>query len=191
MKADRHPTPAKSHAHANAHAQLGFTLIEACIVMVIVAILATTAAPGMQDLIDSRRLDGSAAQLATDVQFLRTEAVARNLPVRMTFQATADGSCYVLHTGNSVQCTCGAAGPATCIGNAIQIKTVRMPSTDRVSLQPNVSSLLADPLHGTVTPTGTLRVVGTGSRAIHHVVNIMGRVRSCSPLAAVPGYRAC
>ena len=185
MKADRHPTPAK------AHAQLGFTLIEACIVMVIVAILATTAAPGMQDLIDSRRLDGTATQLATDVQFLRTEAVARNLQVRMTFQATADGSCSLLHTGNAVQCTCGAAGPATCVGNAIQIKTVRMPSTDRVSLQPNVSSLLADPLHGTVTPTGTLRVVGTGIRAIHHIVNIAGRVRSCSPLSVVPGYRAC
>ena len=185
MTADRQPTP------ADACTQRGFTLVEACIVMVVTAILATTAAPGMQDLIDSRRLDGTATQLATDIQFVRTEAVARNQPVRMTFQATADGSCYIVHTGNAAQCTCGAAGPALCTAGAMQIKTVRVPSADRVSLQPNVSSLLADPLHGTVTPTGTLRVVGTGSRAVHHVVNIMGRVRSCSPLAAMPAYRAC
>jgi len=28
-------------------------------------------------------------------------------------------------------------------------------------------------------------------KAIHHVVNIMGRVRSCSPQGDIPGYRAC
>jgi type IV fimbrial biogenesis protein FimT len=54
-----------------------------------------------------------------------------------------------------------------------------------------VASMRFDPLHGTSTPTGTLRVVGANERAIHHVVNIMGRVRSCSPQAAVRGYAAC
>jgi type IV fimbrial biogenesis protein FimT len=54
-----------------------------------------------------------------------------------------------------------------------------------------VASVLFDPLHGTSTPAGTWRVIGTGGRAVHHVINVMGRVRSCSPQAAVPGYRAC
>ena len=171
--------------------QHGITLIEACIVMAVTAILASTAAPGMQELIATRRLDGAATQLATDIQFVRSEAVARNTPVRISFHATSDGSCYVVHTGNAAECDCAAAGPAQCTGNAQQIRTVRVPASDRVSVQPNVGSLLVDPLHGTVTPTATLRVVGTNSRAVHHVVNVMGRVRSCSPLAAVPGYRAC
>ena len=171
--------------------QRGVTLIEACIVMAVTAILATTAAPAMQELIATRRLDGAATQLATDVQFVRSEAVARNTPVRISFHATADGSCYVVHTGSVSQCDCVAAGPAQCTGDARQIKTVRVAAADHVSLQPNVSSLLVDPLHGTVSPTATLRVIGTNSRAVHHVVNVMGRVRSCSPLAAVPGYRAC
>jgi type IV fimbrial biogenesis protein FimT len=48
-----------------------------------------------------------------------------------------------------------------------------------------------DPLHGTATPTATWRVIARDGRAIHHVVNVMGRVRSCSPDAAVPGHRAC
>jgi type IV fimbrial biogenesis protein FimT len=45
-------------------------------------------------------------------------------------------------------------------------------------------------MHGTSTPTGTLRLVGGRGRAVHHVVNVMGRVRSCTP-AGVPGWRAC
>jgi type IV fimbrial biogenesis protein FimT len=171
--------------------QHGITLVEACTVVAVLAILASTAAPNLQGLIDSRRLDGAATQLATDIQFVRTEAVARNLPVRLSFHATTDGSCYVLHTGNADQCDCGAPGPATCSGDARQIKTVALTAADRVSLQTNVASVLFDPLHGTSTPTGTLRLVGPQGRAVHHVVNVMGRVRSCSPLGAMPGYRAC
>lgn len=171
--------------------QRGVTLVEACTVLAVLAVLVSTAAPNLQGLIDSRRLDGAATQLATDIQFVRTEAVARNLPVRLSFHATTEGSCYVLHTGNADQCDCSAPGPATCTGDARQIKTVTLTAADRVSLQTNTASVLFDPLHGTSTPTGTLRLVGQQGRAVHHIVNVMGRVRSCSPQGAMPGYRAC
>lgn len=171
--------------------QRGVTLVEACIVMAVLAIITTSAAPNMQGFIDARRLDGTAAQLATDVQYVRSEAVARNQPVRLSFYASAEATCYVIHTGLSAQCTCPVVGPAQCSGDANQIKTVSMASADRVSVQANVSSVLFDPLHGTSTPTGTLRVVGTQGRAVHHVINVMGRVRSCSPTNTMPGYRAC
>jgi type IV fimbrial biogenesis protein FimT len=54
-----------------------------------------------------------------------------------------------------------------------------------------VPSILFDSAKGTSTPTGTLRLMGKDQRAVHLVVNIMGRVRSCSPDSAVPGYKAC
>ena len=171
--------------------QRGVTLVEACIVLAVTAVLACTAAPGMQGLIDTRRLEAAATQLATDIQFVRTEAVARNQPLRLSFHARAAGSCYVVHTGAANQCDCAAAGAAQCLGDAREIKTVNVADADHVSLQANVSSMLFDPLHGTSTPTGTLRVIGRQGRAIHHVINVMGRVRSCSPLGAMPGYRAC
>lgn len=172
-------------------AQRGLTLIEACIVLAVTAITAGAAAPGMRDLIDARRLDGAATQLATDIQFIRTEAVARNEALRLSFHATPAGSCYVVHTGNADQCSCSAAGPAQCSGAAREVKTVTITAAERVTLVANAASVLFDPVHGTSTPTGTLRVTGASGRAIHHVINVMGRVRSCSPQAAVPGYRAC
>ena len=174
-----------------ARQQRGITLIEACIVLAVTAILAAAAAPGMQDLIDTRRLDGAATQLVTDIQFVRTEAVARNEALRLSIHASAAGSCYVIHSGAANDCDCNTAGPAHCSGDAREIKTVTIATADRIALQANVGSVLFDPLHGTSSPTGTLRVTGTRGRAIHQVINIMGRVRSCSPLASVPGYRAC
>ena len=171
--------------------QSGVTLVEVAVVLAVLGIVTTSAAPGMTGLLDTRRLDGTATQLATDIQYVRSEAVARNQPVRLSFYSSAEASCYVVHTGLSAQCTCPAAGPAQCSGDAEQIKTVSLPAAQRVSVQANVGSVLFDPLHGTSTPTGTLRVLGPQGRAVHHVINVMGRVRSCSPLNTVPGYRAC
>ncbi|MEO5697309.1 MAG: GspH/FimT family pseudopilin [Burkholderiaceae bacterium] len=179
------------HSRTAARHQRGVSLVEACAVLTVTAVLAATAAPGMQDLIDTRRLEGAATLLATDIQFIRGESVARNQPLRLSFLPSATGSCYVIHSGAADQCHCEAVGPAQCSGNAREIRTVTLAGADRVSLQANVGSMLFDPVHGTSSPSGTLRLLGARNRAVHHVVNIMGRVRSCSPLAAMPGYRTC
>jgi type IV fimbrial biogenesis protein FimT len=68
-------------------------------------------------------------------------------------------------------------------------------SAGAVTLRANVRSILFDGAKGTTTPTGTLRLIGRDGAAIHQIVNIMGRVRSCSPPqpsgARLPGYPPC
>lgn len=51
--------------------------------------------------------------------------------------------------------------------------------------------MLFDGTRGTVSPTGTVRVIGSDGRALHKVVNVMGRVRTCSPQRSISGYRPC
>jgi type IV fimbrial biogenesis protein FimT len=171
--------------------QQGLSLIEVTVTMAVAVVLAGTAAPSLFDFIGTRRLEAAATQLASDIQFVRTDAVARNQPVRLSFFNSADGSCYVIHTGAAASCSCAATGPATCTGSALQLKTVQLAARDKVSVQANTGTVLFDPLHGTASPTATLRVLGANGRAVHHIVNVMGRVRSCSPLNAMPGYAAC
>ena len=174
--------------------QRGVTLVETTIVTAISAILMSTVSPSLHGFLDTRRIDGVANALHTDIQFTRQEAVLRNQPVRLSFHTEAWGSCYVVHTGPRADCRCTASGAAICAEPSQQIKTVALVSTDPVGVQANVNSMLFDPLHGTSTPTGTLKVVSRSGRAVHHVVNVMGRVRSCSPTGtapAVPGYRTC
>jgi type IV fimbrial biogenesis protein FimT len=167
----------------------GVTLIEAATIVAICAVSASAAAPSMRGLLDLRRLTGHAGTLAADLQLARNEAIARNQPVRWSWYA-AQG-CYVLHTGSAAQCTCADSGPAVCQGDARQIRTARLESADRLTLQTNAASIVFDPLHGTASPAATLRLTAPDGRALHHIVNVMGRVRSCSPLSAVPGQPAC
>jgi type IV fimbrial biogenesis protein FimT len=170
--------------------QRGVTLIEAAVAMTLVAIAVSTAVPGFQGLVARKRVEGVATQLATDLQTVRTTAVARNEPLRISFHAAPGGTCYVIHTGAKLQCSCVGPAPAACLDGAEQIRTVWLPATELVTVQASAGSILFDPLHGTSTPTGTVRVSGTPG-AIHHVVNVMGRVRSCSPDGVLPGYRPC
>jgi len=182
----KHSAPA-----TNRTAQRGFTLIESAIAMAVTAIVAAAAAPGLRDMIDARRLDGAAASLAADLRFVRTEAIAQRRPLRLSIRTTADASCWIVHTGAAADCTCGTDGVSVCTGGASAIKSVVLPSAERLAVMGNVGSIVFDPLHGTGTPAGTLRLVAANGRAIHHVVNVVGRVRTCSPGAAVPGHPAC
>ena len=170
--------------------QRGVTLIESAITLAVVAVAATTAAPGLQDLVLRKRLEGVAAQLVTELQAVRSEAVARNEALRVSFHADPGGSCVVVHTGARSLCSCSAAAPASCHGDARLLRATYLPAEQKVGVGASATSILFDPLHGTSTPAATVRV-SAAPGAIHHVVNVMGRVRSCSPDGRIAGYRIC
>lgn len=169
--------------------QRGITLVEAAAVIAVLAITASAAAPGLQRLIERYRLEAAASQLAADLQLARNESIARNRVVRLSWHAAS--GCYLLHTGAADACSCDARGAAQCAAGQTPIRSVAWDGGARLTLQPSAASIAFDPLHGTVTPAATWRISAADGRAIHHVVNVMGRVRSCSPLAAVPSHRAC
>ena len=169
--------------------QRGLTLLELAIVVAITVIVAAAAAPSFTALIDARRLDSAATRLAADIQLARSEAIARNQPLRLSVFTGTGASCWIVHSGAPADCRCSADAGAVC--GARIVKAVVLANNERVSVAGNVASIVFDPLHGTSTPTGTLRLVGARGSAVHHVVSVVGRVRSCSPEGAAPGYSPC
>lgn len=173
-------------------AQRGLTLIEVIATVAIAAVLATSAVSGFRDLLERRRIEGVAAELASDLQFVRSEAVARNQGVRISFGMTPGGaSCYVIHTEPAGVCSCSATSPASCAAPARLIKAVQAPAGGKVLVQANVASMLYDPVRGTTSPAASIAVATAEGRGLRHVVNILGRVRTCAPAGGLSGYRAC
>jgi type IV fimbrial biogenesis protein FimT len=160
--------------------QRGVTMIEACITLAIAGILAGSALPSFKESLDKRKVEGFSSEVGTDLRYARSEAVARNTGVRVSFHQ----GCYVVHTGSRDDCHCDGLGPAVCTGDAVALKTVNAESARGVRIVANVSSMRFDPSNGTTTPAGTVCTVPANGRSVHHVVNIMGRVRTCQPAAA-------
>lgn len=171
--------------------QAGVTLVESLVVMAVMAVLVGAAVPGFEAARARRHLDGVAAQLETDIHLARSLAVAQNRSLRLSLHSGAAGSCYLVHTGAVDDCNCAVGQAPVCTGGAHAMRAEHLPAGERPQVAGNVRSIVFDASRGTSTPTGTFRVVGREARAVHVVVNVMGRVRSCTPTAGLPGYPAC
>jgi type IV fimbrial biogenesis protein FimT len=168
----------------------GVTLIESLIVLTSTVVVLGTVAPGFHGLRERHQVEGAAAQLETDLMHARGLAVAQNRTLRLEFDRNEHGSCYVVHTGTAGQCRC-APGGAVCDNGVQTLRSVLLPAGEPLSVASNVRSLVFDAVKGTVTPTATMKVQGRGGVAIHQVINIMGRVRSCTPDGAIRGLKSC
>lgn len=172
--------------------QHGMTLIEVIIVIGILGILASLAIPSYQGFHERYRLEGYAMALVTDIHYVRSESVAQNRGLRISFGTDAGGTCYLIHSGNATSCSCSSDGTAQCTDttNSIQ-KSVALATSLGIRLQSNVTSILFDPSRGTTTPTGSITFIGQSGNSIRQVVNIMGRTWTCSPQGTVSGYKVC
>ena len=155
---------------AFAHAHLGAAVAELPDEIPSRAPKTTSDAPGLAPLIPT----GDPAEGRLDEQ------------VRLSLLPTAAGQ-----TGAAAACQCDGSAPARCDGDARALKTVTLGASGPVALQANVASLRFDPLYGTASPAATVRLSSAGGRVLQQVVNIMGRVRTCSPAGSMPGYRSC
>jgi type IV fimbrial biogenesis protein FimT len=120
--------------------QRAFTLLELMIVVVLVAIVLTLAAPSFYDFIKVQRLKGVNAQLVTDLQYARGEAVSRGIYMRVVFGADSAMTCYTLYTlklgsNPGVRCNCLLGPGAACTdSHATELRTVQVPRSSSVTV---------------------------------------------------------
>lgn len=165
----------------------GFTLLELIVALVVLAILAAVAVPSMSSFFARKRVEGVATELATDLQYARSEAVQRNATVRITFGT----GCYVIHTVGSSATSCTQSGGATLGTGAIGIKTVQLDANSSASLNPvaSLTYVAFDSVRGMASWNGsstTLGAIDITSNAgppwqLRVSVTAVGRTRTCSP----------
>jgi type IV fimbrial biogenesis protein FimT len=173
-------------------ARHGLSLIELLCSLTIALLLLGSALPALSDLRSSQALLATAALLETDLHHARSLAMASGQAVRLSLQVLPDGrSCYAVHTGPANACRCDGQGQARCEADASLLRLEEQTASRGPRIGPVSRSIAFDGDHGTVTPTATLKVSAADGRSVHQVINIMGRVRSCTPNGPLGGIKPC
>lgn len=184
-------SPAQRAGHRASRPSGGLSLVEACCCLCIVGLLLAGALPSLRELRQRQAIQAVAAVLETDVQLARSLTRSTDRTVRLALQPAGDaGSCYVLHHGPAGACTCGMDGTARCDAGGQALRVQALPASGGVRLSSASRNIVFDAGKGTVTPTATFVIADADGRALHQIVNVLGRVRSCSP-SGLAGYRRC
>jgi len=198
------PTLNKPHPPCNAR---GFTLIELMIVVAVVATLVALTAPSFKRMIDTQRLRGINAALVTDMQFARSEAASRNVPVWVVFDKSSSAlTCYTIVTGDRSVCDCKRAPGAACNAGGREIRTVHVDQTSGITVAVPDSQVFTS--LGFEPATGRLIVVrsdvpepavdpflaNVGHAAVgtfRNAIEVTGRPSVCSPGGQLSGVLSC
>jgi prepilin-type N-terminal cleavage/methylation domain-containing protein len=200
--------------HPVRHAS-GFTLIEALIVMALIAIIVALAGPPFADYLKMQRLRGIAGELATDLAYARSEAVSRRNYTQVRVQSNSAMSCYIIAVRTTPvttsMCDCTLAPGARCTDpDTTEVKTIQVPVSMQVSLStppPPTASVAAPAL--TINPRtggvyfGALQenwdriqfIVESSldsTRRIRTIMEAGGRIKTCVPAGSiVSGIPTC
>lgn len=195
----------------------GLTIIELMIVVAIIAVILSLAAPSFKRTIEMQRLRGIHDQAMTDLQFARSEAVRTGTYVsfRMLPANAAEGGCYIIYSDPNITgtlCSCRASDvprcPSSATTGAAEIKSVQIPRDQEVSFSGiSITSgrgrrLIFDPVTGgtfTLPLDGGTRQFGgltfltqlDGARALQGGVLVTGRPSTCAPTGSTIPVTAC
>lgn len=173
--------------------QHGFTIIELLAVTIIVVILLGLAIPSWRDTAARKRVEGLFVELQADLEYARSEAVARNAAVQVSFGT----GCYVVHLGSATaSCT---ATTKSVSPTAAELKSQLLGSSPPVSITPQDALTLIsfDPMRGIASWNGTGTQAGialastAGAWQLLVTLSAVGRVNVCSPGGSIKGYPQC
>jgi type IV fimbrial biogenesis protein FimT len=171
----------------------GFTIIELLAVTVIVVILLGLAIPSWRDTAARKRVEGLFVELQADLEYARSEAVARNAAVQVSFGS----GCYVVHLGSATaSCTATTRSVTPASG---EFKSQLLGSSPQSSITPQngLTQISFDPMRGIASWNGTGTQAGialastAGAWQLLVTLSAVGRVNVCSPGGSIKGYPPC
>jgi len=72
--------------------QSGFTLVEALVVVLIIAVTASFAIPAFDNILKNRAISATTQEITSTLQTARTEAIKRSTTVRVCFKIEENGN---------------------------------------------------------------------------------------------------
>lgn len=171
--------------------QLGFTLVELLIAVVVIAILAAAAVPAYQNMIETRRLVAAAESVYAQIQFARSESIKLNQNLYVSVQTNSTPWCVGI-TNSSTGCSCSTSG--NCVygptGSTVE-RVLSGGDYQSISLQTNQTKLDLDGMRGSFGSTaGTITLTSGGGKVARVIFAPLGRIRLCG-VDGVGGYPEC
>jgi type IV fimbrial biogenesis protein FimT len=185
---------------AAARPERGFTIIELMIVVLVAGALLALAVPSMREFAVRQRVKAVNAELVTDLQFARSESIARNRTVRVYFRTNdATMTCYTIHTAGTAvgRCDCRKPLGTACDGVAglDELKTVQVLRSTTVTLQPPAAPAnfvdFSEPQGLSNRTDFRVTVASSVSGELRTATNAFGRPQVCSPNGSISGVPAC
>lgn len=180
-------------------AQAGLTLVELLVSVAIVGVLVALAVPSMYEFVMRKRVEGTADELIVDLRYLRSMVAKNNRPGRIHFGKTDTYTCYTIYHHNALMdCDCTATPVCSALGGTsiIELKTVRLPTSARVSIAPTEGS--ASRLEFSV-PVGLpksgvtvdISIKADSGGEVRMFTTATGRPQLCSVTGHTSAYPAC
>lgn len=152
-----------------------FTVMELIITLVIVAILAAIAIPYTGNYLESRRLEGAAQAVMSELNLARSNALATNTATRLVV-ATGSSDAWCIGVTTASSCSCSTSGSCTLGATTGQAyKNISLTMTG----YSGASNVLFSASRGTTTAAGSITLT-SNSGAIIIETNQLGVSRMCS-----------
>ena len=181
-----------------ASCQQGFTLVEAMIVVAIIAVLLAVVVPSFSDFFDKNRLKRATEEVYGLITKARAETVIRDMDLFITvdsgtwcagYAAAADCDCTETDPDAAGACAVPVGDDAD--GNPeMVLQAIDGTSFTGVAIAADFDSTF-NSINGTANNNGTVSLT-VGVWALNVVVNTRGGVRICAPNAnRTMGYNGC
>jgi type IV fimbrial biogenesis protein FimT len=165
--------------------QRGFSLVELCIGLAVLAILISLAVPGMRTWLQNSQLRTTAESIQNGLQLARSEAVRRNVFVTFTLNGAGWTATWVDTAGVTQTVQTGTTEGAGKSEVAASQNPVVFSGIGRVTP-------LADTTFNITNSTGGACVAAGGPmRCLRVTVSGGGQVRMCDPAATAGTAAAC
>jgi prepilin-type N-terminal cleavage/methylation domain-containing protein len=189
----------------------GVSMIEVLVGLAILGLLMALAVPSMKSFISKHKVSAISAELLADYYLARSESVQRGQPVGVIFTENASLTCYTIYTPESSggNCDCTLAAGRSCSRTiSTELKTVRIPTSSRVTIRPTSTPVkttdgtrllyngkvvflppLGLPQVDTTSPN--TKIVSSDGGQLLVTTGVNGRQTLCTPDGSMTGVPQC